>query len=99
MLCLALLAQPLAADLRTTSLEGRADTRQLARDWLVAHYPEKLRVVVEPGVPTQYYRLQDGKLGGPRQFANRFVRDLRRGIVYDAPDGATLAYAQTLSPT
>jgi hypothetical protein len=97
-LCLVLLAQSLAADLRTTSLEGRADTRQLARDWLVAHYPKKLRVVVEPGVPTQYYRLQDGRLGGPRQFANRFVRDLRRGIVYDAPDGATLAYAQTLSP-
>jgi dolichyl-phosphate-mannose-protein mannosyltransferase len=97
-LCVALLAQSLAADLRTTSLEGRADTRQQARDWLVAHYPRKLRVVIEPGVPTQYYRLQDAQLGGPRQFANRFVRDLRRGIVFDAPDGADLAYAQTLSP-
>ena len=46
-----LLAQPLAADVRTAQVLGRDDTRQEARDWLEAHYPPELRVSIEPAVP------------------------------------------------
>src|SRR5438067_1441733 len=51
----AVLVQPLAADLRTATVIGREDTRQVMRDYLVAHYPSGLRVVIEPAVPDNFY--------------------------------------------
>jgi hypothetical protein len=50
------LAQPLAADVRSAQVLGRADTRQQARDWLEAHYPPELRASVEPAVPGRWFR-------------------------------------------
>src|SRR5204862_824046 len=46
-LVVVVVAQPFAADARSGAVLGRADTRQLARDWLVAHYPGPLRIVIE----------------------------------------------------
>jgi hypothetical protein len=51
-----LLAQPLAADIRSAQVLGRDDTRQQARDWLEAHYPPELRASVEPAVPGRWFR-------------------------------------------
>jgi hypothetical protein len=50
------LIQPLAADVRSAQVLGRADTRQQARDWLEAHYPPELRASVEPAVPGRWFR-------------------------------------------
>jgi hypothetical protein len=59
------LAQPLAADVRTARVLGRTDTRMQARDWLEDHYPPELRVAIEPAVPGRYYRSNPaGRLPG-----------------------------------
>jgi hypothetical protein len=50
------LAQPLAADLRTAQVLGREDTREQARAWLAERFPPELRVAIEPAVPGRYYR-------------------------------------------
>jgi hypothetical protein len=94
----AVLIQPVAADVRTSNVLGRADTRQLARDWLVRHYPDSLRVIIEPAVPDSYYR----KIGVLHPLKNQFVRgftnDLRREAALQAADPNGGTYAATLSP-
>jgi hypothetical protein len=55
-LVVAVLAQPLAADVRSALVLGREDTRVQARDWLERRYPPELRVAIEPAVPGRYYR-------------------------------------------
>jgi hypothetical protein len=55
-LTLLVLAQPLAADIRSAQVLGRDDTRQQARDWIEEHYPPGLRASVEPAVPGRWFR-------------------------------------------
>jgi hypothetical protein len=55
-LTLAVLAQPLAADVRTAVLLGRADTLSQARAFLDERYAPGLRVSIEPAVPGRYFR-------------------------------------------
>ncbi len=65
-LTLLVLAQPLAADVRTAEVLGRTDTRNLARDFLVDRHPPELRVAIEPAlpvVPDVYYRSRPGDDG------------------------------------
>lgn len=91
-LVLAVLAQPLAADVRSTRLLGRTDTRELAREWLRLHYPSRLRVVIEPAVPARYYRLARPGRRAPltrKQFVRGFVRDIQE---------SRIDYAATLRP-
>jgi Dolichyl-phosphate-mannose-protein mannosyltransferase len=71
---LLVLALPLYADARTARLLGRTDTRQQARNWLVAHYPRRLRIVIEPAVPPRWYRVADSP--GRQQFIRGFIRDI-----------------------
>jgi hypothetical protein len=97
LLCAGLLVQPVAADVRTTRVLGRTDTRDLARTWLVGHLPRSLRIVVEPAVPDQWYKVKGQKVD-QRQFVRGFVRDIRRQANADAPPGVSLAYADTLNP-
>jgi hypothetical protein len=97
LLCAGLLIQPVAADVRTTQVLGRTDTRDIARQWLVTHLPRSLRIVVEPAVPDQWYKVKGQKVD-QRQFVRGFVRDIRRQANADAPPGVSLAYADTLSP-
>jgi hypothetical protein len=59
----AVLAQPLTADIRTAIVLGRDDTRIQARRYLVEHFPPEMRVAIEPAVPARYYRVNpDGRL-------------------------------------
>jgi hypothetical protein len=95
---LAVIAQPVAAGLRTSDVLGREDTRQLARDWLVDNRPENLRIVIEPAVPDNFYRRTRQAQAAPSQFVRGFVNDLRRNLVFDAPLGADTTYASTLGP-
>jgi 4-amino-4-deoxy-L-arabinose transferase-like glycosyltransferase len=50
------LAQPLAADVRTALVLGRADTREQARRFLTERFPPELRISIEPAVPGRYFR-------------------------------------------
>jgi 4-amino-4-deoxy-L-arabinose transferase-like glycosyltransferase len=53
---IAVLAQPLAADVRTAVLLGREDTLSQARAFLDEEYAPGLRVSIEPAVPGRYFR-------------------------------------------
>jgi hypothetical protein len=55
-LTLVVLAQPLAADVRSGIVLGRDDTRQQVRDYLSREFAPELRVSVEPAVPGRWYR-------------------------------------------
>src|SRR5205823_5808861 len=93
----AVLVQPLAADVRTATVLGRTDTRQLLRDYLAAHYPRGLRVVVEPAVPDNYYDV-GYDFNRRKQLISGFVLDIRRQAGADAPEGTNSTYATTLQP-
>jgi len=57
----AVMAQEIAADIRTTQTLGKEDTRNLARDYLVDNFDPDLRVAIEPAIPTVpelYYQLR-----------------------------------------
>ncbi len=84
-----LLAQPLAADVRSAQVLGRADTRQQARDWLEAHYPPELRASVEPAVPGRWFR--SNPEGTPPAWLKRCARRpgwTEPGWSYTAAGGA-----------
>ena len=56
------LVQPVAADVRTGIVLGRADTREQLRDYLVRSYAPELRASIEPAVPGRWFRLDpDGR--------------------------------------
>ncbi|MGH2846172.1 MAG: hypothetical protein ACRDL0_09220, partial [Thermoleophilaceae bacterium] len=55
-LTVAVLAQPLAADLRTAQVLGREDTLSQARAFLDERSAPGLRVSIEPAVPGRYFR-------------------------------------------
>ena len=76
---------------------GKQDTRQQARDYLVENYPGSLRAVIEPAVPTSFYRIERSK-SRKRQFVRGFIRDIRRAVNVEAPDGTTITYAASLNP-
>ena len=57
------LAQGLVADVRSTVVLGREDTRLEARRYLAANYPPQLRISIEPAIPDRFYRAApDGRL-------------------------------------
>jgi Dolichyl-phosphate-mannose-protein mannosyltransferase len=91
------MAQSVIADLRTSEVLGKEDTRQIARDWLETNFPDGIRIVIEPGVPDNFYRVE-GSRNRQRQFVRGFIRDVRRRNVLDAPEGADTTYAATLTP-
>jgi hypothetical protein len=69
----ALCAQGLVYSLHSGLVMSREDTRNLARDWMVAHVPLGTKIVVEPVVPDQW--AQD--IGNPTPLVangNRWVK-------------------------
>jgi hypothetical protein len=84
----AVLAQPLAADVRTAVLLGRTDTREMTWASLVRTQPYRTRVVVEPAIPTRVIRtwLAPGygapsRSDHPAVAAARFVRSRRPALI------------------
>jgi Dolichyl-phosphate-mannose-protein mannosyltransferase len=84
----AVLAQPLAADVRTAVLLGRTDTREMTWAFLVRTQPYRTRVVVEPAIPMRVIRtwLTPGFGAPPRSehpapAAARFVRSRRPALI------------------
>lgn len=75
LLVLLAVAQGALADVRTLRVLGREDTRQEARQWLVDNHRPSLRVVIEPAVPSRYYRRQGrGGLRGLKAFVRGFAK-------------------------
>jgi hypothetical protein len=84
--------QAVAADTRSMAVLGHADTRQVARTWLVNNMPSSLRIVIEPAVPARYYwRLTPKGEHVPKakQFVRGFLRDISE---------TRIEYGRTLSP-
>ena len=91
-----MLAQPLAADVRSALVLGRADTREQLRDYLVKEFAPELRVSVEPAVPGRWYR--NNPTGKLPPWLGRCAKDPawrlpggrpweRPGWSYPGPDG------------
>jgi hypothetical protein len=55
----------------------------------VKNYPQSLRAVIEPAVPTSFYRIERSK-SRKRQFVRGFIRDIRETHV---------EYGRTLKPS
>ena len=78
---LAVLAQPLAAGVRTAEVLGREDTRNAARAFLVERHPPGLRAAIEPAlpvVPDVWFRSRPGDPGYE-------TADLCTGLAKGAP--------------
>jgi hypothetical protein len=80
---LVVLAQPVAADVRSARLLGRTDTRQLAREYLVDRMPPRLRIVIEPAVPGRYYRRTSRRveLLSRKQFVRGFIQGVQESRI------------------
>ena len=80
----AVLAQPVAADLRTARVLGREDTRTQTRTWVLGHLPAGTQAVVEPAFPPGFFgtHLAQGFAAPPnppghhRGTPARFIRTL-----------------------
>lgn len=86
------LVQPLTADIRTTRLLGREDTRNEARAWLAKREPRATRAVIEPAVPGRWYRLTTRRgtpIPGAKQFVRGFIKENRE---------SRLDYGTTINP-
>ena len=82
------LAQPLAAGVRSAQVLGRDDTRQQARDWIEANQPPGLRASIEPAVPGRWFR--SNPEGDPPPWLTRCERRegwTEPGWSYEAEDG------------
>ena len=93
LLTAAVLAQPVAADVRTATLLGREDTRQEARDFLVQRFKPRLRMVIEPAVPGRYFRRVADRRRPELLRHKEFVRGFSRDVAETRID-----YAATLTP-
>jgi hypothetical protein len=82
------LAQPLAADVRSGQVLGREDTREQVRSFLSHRYPPELRVAIEPAVPGRYYRSDpEGRLPSWLHRCPRRTGWPLPGWSYPRPDG------------
>jgi hypothetical protein len=85
---LLLVWQSVAADARSMAVLGNPDTREVAREWLVAHTKPEVRAIIEPAVPARYYRQRQIK-HSRQAFVSQFVQAVRR---------TRIEYGATLSP-
>lgn len=67
-LAAALCAQGVFASVHIARVQARADTRELAHEWLYAHVPAGSRIVVEPFIPEDFLTV------GGRTDPDRYVR-------------------------
>jgi 4-amino-4-deoxy-L-arabinose transferase-like glycosyltransferase len=90
----ALLAQGLVTSLHVDRVSARADTRGIARTWLLAHVPAGARIVVEPIVPASWgapWRLWDVTRSDVDDRARRLPHGRTRFVKTDR-------YERTLRP-
>lgn len=105
LLALALLAQGLIYSVHSGLVLSRADTRTIAREWMLAHIPLHARIVVEPIAPEEWVhesRPGSSTQGNPRLWSKYDSYSLRI-----SPSGLLVApfsrvsienYERTLAP-
>jgi hypothetical protein len=69
--CAALLAQPLWTSVRNDLVLSRADSRALARQWMVANVPAGSKIVMEPAFPNSWL-LDPGRFVPPARDGARW---------------------------
>lgn len=72
LLLVAILVQPVLADIRTGELLRRDDTRAQTRAFLESEYRHGARVVIEPAVPLDWYRGFQAGFGPPPRYRNSY---------------------------
>ena len=63
-----LLAQGMVHSLHSGAVMARADTRNITRQWMLAHIPRNTRIVVEPVSPNAWADELRGSRAGPRRW-------------------------------
>jgi 4-amino-4-deoxy-L-arabinose transferase-like glycosyltransferase len=82
------LVQPVAADVHSAVVLGRADTREEVRNYLIADYPPELRVSIEPAIPGRYFRTNpSGRNPAWLRRCSRLDHWTRPGWSYPGPGG------------
>jgi len=66
------LIQPVLADVRTARLMRSDDTRVIARDFLLEEYRPRLRLVIEPATPSDWYRGFVAGFGPPPRYRHGY---------------------------
>ncbi|MFN2617120.1 MAG: ArnT family glycosyltransferase [Thermoleophilaceae bacterium] len=83
------LAQPLAADIRSGLVLGRDDTREQVRGYLARRLPPELRASFEPAVPGRYFGVApDGRDPPWLRRCPPPARSSERGWSYPGPAGS-----------
>jgi hypothetical protein len=95
----AMCGQGLLYSVHSGLVNSRADTRELARQWLIEHVPARAKIVVEPIVPNSS-RPPDNWAGRWTAFPDFLTHRGPRGILYVlAGREVTLEdYERTLQP-
>jgi hypothetical protein len=99
-------AQGLIYSIHSGLTLSRADTRNLARAWMVAHIPAGTRVVVEPVVPNVWLRDRERETGAAKGSAGWVAYPTLRLVLNPAdgrsePNGRSVLlenYERTLGP-
>ncbi len=101
-----LLAQGLIFSVHSGAVLARADTRNLARKWMLEHVPRRARIVAEPISPDSWARVHPGALppsvnrGVWRKYPDLVSRISPAGALEEGP-GRIVGienYVRTLSP-
>lgn len=103
-----LLAQGLVYSVHSGLVLARADTRNIARQWMLAHVPRRARIVAEPISPDGWAREYPGSLPPTRNrgvwlkypdLVNRLSPSDPSGpLLARGPEVATENYVRTLGP-
>jgi hypothetical protein len=72
LILVAILVQPVLADIRTGQLLRRDDTRAQTRDFLETEYRRGARIVIEPAVPLDWYRGFRAGFGPPPRYRDSY---------------------------
>jgi len=102
--CAGVLAQGLVYSLHSGAVMARPDTRNLTRQWMLAHIPRRSRIVVEPFGPTNDWAAElKGSQAGPRRW-NKYPSLVSRidphgALTARAREIGIESYETTLAPS
>ncbi|MGO9248573.1 MAG: ArnT family glycosyltransferase [Solirubrobacteraceae bacterium] len=106
LLVVALLAQGLVYGIHSGLVLARADTRNLTREWMLAHIPAGARIVAEPAEPEEWARARPGSGTADNPYRWQLYPALFRRITssgaiapsFIQPEVGLEDYETTLSP-
>ena len=96
-----IMAQPIVANLRTGEVMGKADTRELARNYMLEELPPRTKIVVDAVAIRQPYDLPllgIQRTPGQPEFFPRFGAPPKKDNVYPPDPVRTQRFIEDLSP-